>query len=414
MDVIAAAMEWGRPDRLTGVRQSWVNALHQESFEVCSNRECFERLASLQFGSAKEAEERIKMVESDIKLTGEALATLYRRLKRDAEGPGTNELKRLASHALLRWNMAHDSVFRKNQYLSGVSSFRRSIYLNTRRNQLAQAKASFLGRKLPSYAFMDILGVRRPKTSDLFTSSTAAEHVARGLENWGALVVKPAQSFSAVGAYVVTADGGIMIVRDRVALESIDALLASMRGQVRTRPLPMDEWFDGRVGKDEWFAEELITDDKTVARPAGDLKFYVFYGEVVIVHETQRYPEKRYCWWNAAGERIDTGIYKDIAFDGYGFTSEQLRIAESVGAEIPLPFIRIDFLRTRTNFAFGEFGMTPGKFTRFDPHLDQMLGECYLSAEGRLYRDLLEGKKFAAYRHASAAFSSNRKKVSKA
>lgn len=52
------------------------------------------------------------------------------------------------------------------------------------------------------------------------------------------------------------------------------------------------------------------------SRLARDLKFYGFYGKVALILEIVRFPERKYCWWTAHGERVRTGKYDKKLFEG--------------------------------------------------------------------------------------------------
>lgn len=43
-------------------------------------------------------------------------------------------------------------------------------------------------------------------------------------------------------------------------------------------------------------------------------------------------------------------------------------------------------IKSRQAFSFGEFTPRPGQFSSFNKAFDRYLGECYLSAEGRLLK----------------------------
>ena len=135
--------------------------------------------------------------------------------------------------------------------------------------------------------------------------------------------------------------------------------------------------------------------------PAPDLKFYCFYGRVGVVLEVERYPKSQYCWWSWEGARTETGKYSESLFDGAGFTQEHRALAERISAAMPLPFMRIDFLKAENRLLFGELTPRPGNFHAFNDETDRQLGDLYLEAEGRLMDDLLNGKGFPEFRAAT-------------
>ena len=123
--------------------------------------------------------------------------------------------------------------------------------------------------------------------------------------------------------------------------------------------------------------------------PPIDLKFYCFFGEVGFVLEVERANETRYCEWLPDGRLAETGRYEGRSFVGSGFTNEQLEIAKRVSQAIPTPFMRIDFIKSKNAFSFGEFTPRPGQFSSFNKEFDRYLGECYLSAEGKVLKSLM-------------------------
>src|SRR5690625_8052239 len=102
------------------------------------------------------------------------------------------------------------------------------------------------------------------------------------------------------------------------------------------------------VEQDHWMIESIIYENKKAKEAARDVKFYCFYGKVGLVLEIIRYPETRQCWWSASMERMVTGKYDESLFHGLGVTEEEMKMVQDLSAHIPAPFIRIDFLRSRS------------------------------------------------------------------
>jgi hypothetical protein len=71
-----------------------------------------------------------------------------------------------------------------------------------------------------------------------------------------------------------------------------------------------------------------------------------------------------------------------------------LKVAEYISLHIPSPFIRIDFHRRGSELVCCEFTPRPGATWLYNRKADQMLGDAYLAAEGRLLKDFLAGKTF--------------------
>jgi hypothetical protein len=113
--------------------------------------------------------------------------------------------------------------------------------------------------------------------------------------------------------------------------------------------------------------------------------------------EVVRDPVTRYCFWDRECKGRNVGGLEDELFTGRGFTPEMLKMAESISAEIPVPFMRIDFHSTGSELVFCEFTPTSGGIWDYGRETDQFLGECYLEAEASLMADLVNGKRFDAY-----------------
>ena len=87
--------------------------------------------------------------------------------------------------------------------------------------------------------------------------------------------------------------------------------------------------------------------------------------------------------------------FEDYAGDG--FTTEELNRAKSISAKIPLPYARIDFLKSEDETVFGEIEVNTGGFEKLDRKTDKVLGGCYLKAESRLFYDVWAGKQFPEF-----------------
>jgi glutathione synthase/RimK-type ligase-like ATP-grasp enzyme len=202
------------------------------------------------------------------------------------------------------------------------------------------------------------------------------------------IVIKPLTQANSKGAYMVQQADDILDLGRRKPLQDWIELEAGLREDLEK----------GTVTEDKWIVQELIYEDAERTQPARDLKFYCFYGEVALILEICRFPEKQFCWWNAKLEQIETGLYEDKRFTGAGVTPEQIKFAASMSAKIPTPFIRIDFLKGWQGLVFCEFAaLFPGEYHGLTDSIDTWLGNCFLDAEGRLMEDLLNGKRFEEY-----------------
>ncbi len=153
----------------------------------------------------------------------------------------------------------------------------------------------------------------------------------------------------------------------------------------------------GKVKLDSWRVEELIHGQDGIA-PV-DVKFYCFYGRVAMAYEVKRFPQqKRFNWYDRNGNLIRTGRYEDLEFESEGLRPQEFEIAGKISAEIPTPFLRVDFMRAANgDLVFCEFTPSPENFEEHRPSIDLMLGREFTSAEARLKDDLLMGKSFSRF-----------------
>jgi len=197
------------------------------------------------------------------------------------------------------------------------------------------------------------------------------------------VVLKPTKAASSRGVYSIISDENIVSLETNNAFSSRADFLADARA------------VPGRIGRpDSWLVEELIPG--VDAELPNDLKMLTFYGRVALVQEATRMPT-RLCYYDRDGNKISTGRYEDRLFDGTGLLPEYITLAEEVSLKVPIPFMRLDFLKSAKGPVFGEFTPKPGNFQGFNTATDAWLGRCYAEARGRLMADLLKGKRFVEY-----------------
>ncbi|WP_177169682.1 ATP-grasp fold amidoligase family protein [Salisediminibacterium halotolerans] len=200
--------------------------------------------------------------------------------------------------------------------------------------------------------------------------------------------VKPVNGAGGRGVYLIHSE-------DRIEDLKRGEMIASF-AELRTRMNTDLE--QGHVHMDLWKAEALYYFDARQEEAARDLKFYCFYGKAGLVLEVKRSGVTSYCWWSREGESVQTGKYENKLFKGNGFSESDLIAAEEMSAAVPTPFCRVDFLKTESGLIFGEMTPKPGNYEQFDRETDQRLGEMFLEAEERLYRDSYQrGKSFSSY-----------------
>lgn len=240
--------------------------------------------------------------------------------------------------------------------------------------------------KLPEWHLNDkIVGGRLAKACGHNVPRVYQEETSVDGIKWrDGMVIKPVPGQGSIGIYYYFHDEKIWSVYDARWLSSKQALIDELQRYCKQH------------SNDRWIVEQLITTmDGDAPR---DIKFYSFYGEVGLVQEIDRSDGKKFCMWSTNGSIIDTGKYSsDQLFSGNGFIPEQLDEAKRLSAEIPAPFVRIDFMDVGGELVFGEFTPRPGGYDRFNQATDTMLGEMFVRAEQRLTEDLLRGKKFHAY-----------------
>ncbi|MCD8501696.1 MAG: hypothetical protein LRY71_08500 [Bacillaceae bacterium] len=257
--------------------------------------------------------------------------------------------------------------------------FRANLTLRARKRQHHPNQPEWLlDHKVHAYSFIDQFNVTRPWVSDTY-------YALKNIPQKEGVVIKPLDGAGSRGVYLVFGLHNIQDVKQAKKIEDWDTLVRRMEEDLRTK----------KVVQDQWIVEELICDENSL--PARDIKFYCFYGRVGLILEVVRYPEVKYCWWTPEGKRVQTGKYDDNLFKGWGVSEEERNLAASISAEIPTPFIRIDFLKTSKRLVFGEFTPKPGNYDEFDDQTDQQLGDLFLEAESRLFHDLLQGKQFSNY-----------------
>jgi hypothetical protein len=236
-----------------------------------------------------------------------------------------------------------------------------------------------LGKKDVGQTFAAALGLRLPA---VFQSKVSHSEI-----RWrNSCVIKPTASSASKGVFLTNGGKTFLDLKSHEIFSDKDELTRRIKKCLEA----------GQVSSDSWQVEELIL-GKDGRWPPLDVKFYSFYGRIALAVEIQRFPALRYNWYDSSGKSVVTGKYKDLQFKGEGFTGAELESAAQVSLQIPLPFIRIDFLRSASGLVFGEFTPEPGKFEKFDTETDVALGHEYNRAAARLQDDLLAGKKFTAF-----------------
>ncbi|OEH55945.1 teichuronopeptide biosynthesis [Oceanobacillus sp. E9] len=278
--------------------------------------------------------------------------------------------------------MVRSAFSNDNFSLKKVASYRASLTNRMRQYQIiGELPEMLLDDKKTAYRFMESQQVRIPWSS-------SESYTYKQIPQQANMVIKPVDGAGGRGVYIVNDINDIINVKNAERLSNWDLLLNRMEKDI----------LENRVEKDQWIIEELILENKNDKIPARDIKFYCFYGQVGLVLEIIRTPETKYCWWDAEGNRVFTGKYNNSLFEGTGVSNDEMELAAQISSLIPAPFIRIDFLKSEDGLVFGEFTPKPGNYDEFDNETDELLGNYFLKAQGKLEYDLINGKQFLDYK----------------
>lgn len=273
-------------------------------------------------------------------------------------------------------------VERAGLNLARGASFRRNMIEQSEARKLGVLRPGWLlDNKSRAYDFVDAVGVRRP-------SSSGTTHAFDDIDPKPATLVKPTRATGSRGVYAIRELDQIQHLRDGRQFDSWNQVASHanrLMSPKKARPLP-----------DRWLVEELIVEED--GRFAGDLKYYCFFGEVLFVQESRRDAGLRVAFWTRDGLPLRTGRYEDVPLDdAIGSTEEQLAVVSSLSRRIPVPFMRIDMLRSSDGLVFGEFTPRPGHFDEFNDHLDRQMGEAWIRAEAAIVEAVLAGDTFPEF-----------------
>ena len=276
-------------------------------------------------------------------------------------------------------------ILSKGWRMDKIPSFRELITLDTCRRKASKTYSAWpLNNKPNAVKFVDMLKVERPK---VYQESTTLDKLE--IKEYPS-IIKPLYASTSQGVVIALSTTKFKIVRNGAILESIDEVKQRLQRALDKKA----------VGKDVWQLEELIADvNDTEVRPARDLKFYCFYGEVGQVLEVERARTAQYRTRYPDGSFAEGAEFKEnLDFPVTDFTKEDVELAKRISREIPAPFVRIDFLKTDDRMLFCEFTPRPGQYGFYKTEFDAYMGHMYLAAEARLQKDLFEGKTFSMYK----------------
>lgn len=204
-------------------------------------------------------------------------------------------------------------------------------------------------------------------------------------------VLKPVVSSDSYGAFYLFDDLIYSIANSRT-VPNWEQLAEEVKRDLSEALLKNDLW-------------EMQTLETLNGEPAPDIKCYSFYGEIGTILEVSRYPQQRYAYYDGDLNSIEfREDYRpqfddetEISIASSTFDEARLETVRELSRQIPVPFMRIDFLNTDGGLVFCEFSSAPGMSHALVPAEDRRLGRMYLEAEIRLTHDLLSGKRFDAY-----------------
>lgn len=309
------------------------------------------------------------------------IATLSRSILRDTASDAAGELaKSIPSRYLGEPLLTRQGKlpFKLTDVVGSFSSECWShVIFSSELKRLKQPRPeAVLDNKINGKKFIEALGYKVPKT---YQSRVQLDEI----ELRPGIVIKPQRGSGSNGVYSFLSENRIYNLGSNVLLHSFDEFLKNARRM------------SSRLSHDgEWIVEELILNDE--GHLPNDLKMLTFYGKVAIIQEATRMPT-RVCYYTREGERIRTGRYLHMEFEGTGVLPEYVQAAEEISLKIPAPFLRIDFLKSRNGPVFGEFTPRPGNFHKFDAETDAWLGGEFARARARLTADLLKGKRFLEF-----------------
>lgn len=250
--------------------------------------------------------------------------------------------------------------------------------------------AKRLNKKDIAYKFADKIGLRRPVTGSKIYKFNEIE------PQEGPIVIKPLNATGSMGVYLIFNKNKIYSAREGVFLRDWSELVNDVKQKIDEDLKGENKYFK----RDQWLLEELILSSESDNIPGSDLKFFSFYGEVVMVMETNRITNhKKYCYWDKDMNLIKTGRHdkESQSYKGIGFSKEDLGIVVQASLHIPTPFVRIDMLKGHDGLVFGEVQFITGNFQEYNDEYDRKMGEAYRIAEQNIIKDLLKGKEFEAF-----------------
>lgn len=280
-----------------------------------------------------------------------------------------------------------------------ADSLFRSIVVRRRKKQLGPVPEKYLGiGKENDQLLADVLGVKTPTTFYTGTFHSIPHNLRTDV------VLKPMTSSDSIGAFYIFNETSIFSIQHSTRLSNWQELSGAI----------VAEFGEGSLENLVFEIQELIYEDD--GQPARDLKFYTFYGKIGLILEAVRYPFRQYAYFNEDLTRAICGrdhepLFRDksrtITDKGH-ITEENLEKVRWMSAQIPVPFMRIDFLNAQPEMAFVELSSAPGMSHSWNDAYDRLMGKHYNEAEIRLVNDLVGGKQFEGFQEFAHRLKSKR------
>jgi hypothetical protein len=209
----------------------------------------------------------------------------------------------------------------------------------------------------------------------------------------GATVVKPAweDGGKAVHGLVPDGKGFVDLFDKRKVYASLDEFHDYLKFEITKK----------FIKRDEWNVEELVVPSSGRVEDGRDVKFFVFYGTVGYVLQVDRWSGElpTRAMFNTDGVAINASSMYALPKHPVApaFTKADIEMVCEISKKIPWPGVRIDFLTSSRGLVFGEFTVNPGAYGGFYDESDLFLGRTWASAAGRLYDDMVSGKRFPEF-----------------
>lgn len=262
---------------------------------------------------------------------------------------------------------------RRNSFFDFLSMERDWIFLHEQWGSFDRMNVKdLIDDKFNTFLLADIWGIKRPEIYEYGKCYT-------DLNLRDSVVLKPVAGAVSKGIFIIYNQNRIHDLYGKKWLDSIDQLNARINDYLTM----------GVVRRDQWFLEELISNDSIATRKARDIKFYCFYGKSLLALESQRDDRVLRCWYDRSGKIVDTGKYSNSAFVGKGIDRSHFELAESISRKLPMPFIRVDFLQANDQIYLGELTPIPSDSETLSSYCDSLMGSALSFANIDLREDLL-------------------------